>query len=708
MKTIHFIFHAHLDPIWLWPWTAGIDEALATCRSACDRLDAHPDLRFTQGEAWVYQQIEHLDSALFDRICAHVNAGRWELAGGWWLQPDCNQPSGFAWEQHIAIGQDYFHSRFGRVPRIGFNPDSFGHAATLPGMMRAAGQPYYVMMRPQEHEHALPARLFRWRGYADGPEVTVFRIAGSYNMWAGDPAHLARATSELPPGVEHTMCFGGIGNHGGGPTESLIAWLKENRDCVPGWRVEFSTMERYFAAVAPQLTQLPQVTGELQMHAIGCYSVGRPIKVAVRQAEHLLAQAEVAAALDPLPPAGQATRLHEAWEWLCFHHFHDTLGGTCIPSAYPQALNQLGHVNAVADATLQYALRRQLANAAPDPRQRLVLFNASDAPYSGYIECEPWLGWKTWDASWRLLDGAGQPVPLQVLAREAILNPEGCRLLFHAALAAGERGTWYLDQQGGGQPIASGLTIGGPGACNDAGVAVDFSSGTLYDAAENAFPLPRLHLLPDLSDTWSHGLDRFAAGPAEGAQWGELTLLERGPLMAAWLHTGHIGRSDLQAEWRLYAGEPFLDLTLSVEWREQFKVLKLVLPLPAALGVRQDGIPGHHLEREPDGKERPVRDFTCLTLAGDAVLGVVCPEVYALDATPDRVRFTLLRSPLMAQHEPHLPQGPRAVLSDRGWHRFRFRFAPGPHVTPAWLDQQALMLQRPLVTADLTKGMPSK
>ena len=63
MKTVHLIFNAHLDPIWLWPWQAGLDEALATCRSACDRLDTHPDLTFSRGEAWVYSQVERLDPA---------------------------------------------------------------------------------------------------------------------------------------------------------------------------------------------------------------------------------------------------------------------------------------------------------------------------------------------------------------------------------------------------------------------------------------------------------------------------------------------------------------------------------------------------------------------------------------------------------------------------------------------------------------------
>ena len=91
-KTVHIIFHAHLDPIWPWNWQAGVDEALATTRSACARLEAHPELRYSQGEAWVYRQVELLDPELFARVRAFVREGRWEIIGGWWTQPDCNFP----------------------------------------------------------------------------------------------------------------------------------------------------------------------------------------------------------------------------------------------------------------------------------------------------------------------------------------------------------------------------------------------------------------------------------------------------------------------------------------------------------------------------------------------------------------------------------------------------------------------------------------
>ena len=48
---VHMIGNAHIDPVWLWRWQAGVDEALATFRSAADRCEEYPEFIFTRGES---------------------------------------------------------------------------------------------------------------------------------------------------------------------------------------------------------------------------------------------------------------------------------------------------------------------------------------------------------------------------------------------------------------------------------------------------------------------------------------------------------------------------------------------------------------------------------------------------------------------------------------------------------------------------------
>ncbi len=723
MITVHLIVNAHLDPLWLWPWTSGVDALLATCRSACDRLDAHPELHFCRGEAWGYDLINRVAPDLADRIYRHIAAGRWHIVGGWWIQPDCNGPSGFALHKQIELGRSYLQAHYGQFPRTAYNVDSFGHAASLPEILRDAGQDRYVMLRPQEHELALPARLFRWRGHPGGREVVTFRIAGGYATGPLTTEHVRRALTDLPPGVKHTMCFVGLGDHGGGPTEEQIAWIAAHCDSIRGCRLEYSWPDRFFDAVADRTDQLPLVTGELQQHAVGCYSVHRAVKVAVRRAEHALAQADLAAATLPQETDAEV-RLLAAWRRVCFHHFHDTYGGTCIPSAYDIVLAQLGEARATADEIVQLGLRRRLEDLPGDPCHRVVLCNADDAPFDDYAQYVPWFEYGALPDGWRLVDEAGRNVPTQVLQPEAMINWGGTyflRLLFPLQVAAG--GLRILRIVRPGQPCrplddhdgvpkpasippaqadAKTLTI----RTSTARVSLATGKTQLTLGRDLKLPLPEFELIDDPTDTWSHGVDRYGPPLPQAAQWEPPRVLDGGPLMASLHQSGRLADSRIIAEYRVYAGRRAVDLRLHVHWAEQRRLLKLALALPGRIASRLDGIPDGQLPRPTDGREYPLRDWTLLELADGRRLGIVCPDVFALDVTPQRVRLTLVRSPLMAHHDPYPQPGPRAVHSDQGVHEFRLRLVTAAQLTGALLDGAARVWQRPLAGAELTRGMP--
>ena len=57
-------------------------------------------------------------------------------------------------------------------------PDSFGHAAGLPTILKRAGYGYYVFMRPQEHEMKLPL-LFWWEGRDGSRVLTLTNLAAT-------------------------------------------------------------------------------------------------------------------------------------------------------------------------------------------------------------------------------------------------------------------------------------------------------------------------------------------------------------------------------------------------------------------------------------------------------------------------------------------------------------------------------------------------
>ena len=288
-----------------------------------------------------------------------------------------------------------------------------------------------------------------------------------------------------------------------------------------------------------------------------CYSVERTVKVGVRRAEHALHQAQALTASDP---AG----LKRGWEYTCFHQFHDTLGGTCIPSAYREVYNHLGFAQAVAGDALNYELRRLLNALPPCTDQRMVFWNASNMPFDGPVEAEPWMDLHTWQPQWRLLDETGKTVPYQTMASEA-LSYGYSHLLLHLSAGPGEMRVLRLRTTGGVDDV----------------VMEPFPAPTVigFENDENSL---RLVSIPDFSDTWSHGLDRYAED-GDTAQWSPLVPVDDGPLLRSWMQEGHVGESRLRAEWRTCAGQTYSALRLSVDWRETHKVIKTRSATPARL-----------------------------------------------------------------------------------------------------------------------------
>lgn len=696
--TVHLVCNAHIDPVWLWPWSGGLDEIVSTCESVCGLLERNRDVIFTRGEAWVYEHVERIAPQVFARIRRLVRRGQWEIVGGWYLQPDCNLPGERSLQRQIELGRDYFQRRFGVWPDIGYNVDSFGHHARLPALLHAAGQRHYVMMRPEQHETALSASLFWWRGETDGPRVLTFRIEGAYcTTQPLDEAHIRKSLRSLAPGVTHTMCFIGLGDHGGGPSQEMVDWCRAHRDAFEGIELEFSSPARFFAAVRRQARNAPTVTGELQPHAVGCYSVQRVVKAKARRAENLLTLAEGALQNDPGLRRESAVELDRAWRWLCFNQFHDTLGGTAVASAHEQIEAQLGYSIAVGDEVSVLAARRRFARLPPDAAQRLAIVHHGPARFDDWIEHEPWLEWTQWQADWALADERGELVPHQCLRAEGT-HGHLPRLLFRLAIEPGQMRVLRI-VRGTAPARPPRRTLPASALVAARGNELAIRQGRAH------WTLPTLELVEDKTDTWSHGIESFDGPVIDRAQWRAPERIDAGPLLSSWMLRGRIGASALEAEWRVYRDTPGFELRLTVAWSDEHKLLRLLWPQHARIDHRIDGMPGHAIRRSADGRERPLQDWSCANAQQRPLGAVVSPDVYSISAVPEALRFTLLRAPLLAHHDPDPGDHPRRVFSDRGTHRFTFRFFPAVPAAGALRATALALQQRPLV-GDVTRGMP--
>ncbi len=178
---LYMIGNAHIDIPWLWPWPEAMAVGLSTFRAALDRMNEFPDFKFTASSAQLYEWAAAADPSMMAEIRKRVAEGRWDVVGGWWIEPDVNIPNGESLIRQGLYGQRIFQQLLGRTARVGYNPDSFGHPGTLPQILKLQGMHAYVFMRPAAHEKKLPADVFWWQG-ADGTRVLTYRIPYSYGI----------------------------------------------------------------------------------------------------------------------------------------------------------------------------------------------------------------------------------------------------------------------------------------------------------------------------------------------------------------------------------------------------------------------------------------------------------------------------------------------------------------------------------------------
>lgn len=685
-KTLHMIGNAHIDPVWLWRWDEGMHEVHATFRAALDLMkDAERgDFIFTASSAAFYAWIEETDPQMFDEIKQRVAEGRWQIVGGWWIEPDCNIPCGESFVRQALYSQRYFKEKFGKIATVGYNPDSFGHNAMLPQILKKSGLDFYVFMRPELHEKELPARLFWWES-PDGSRVLAYRIPFAYQTWGHDlETHVRNCADEMRDGLSELMCFYGVGNHGGGPTRENLESIRRLNQSAELPRLALSSPQRFFNGVATN--NLPIVRDELQHHARGCYSAHSAVKRWNRQAEHLLTTAEkLSVFANLLTGLAYPADLSHAWKQILFNQFHDILAGTSLEAAYDDARDAYGEAMAIANRAIQRAVKAMAWNIHIPPEDGmtpLVVFNphawATRVPVEFEMEIAD-------DVEIR--DNAGNTLPAQRIQSYATVEWRR-RFCFIADLPAlGYRVYRVFRHPAQFESVLENNYVLENGCLR---VELDPNTGyikSLYDkqnAVEGfAGAAARPVVIEDTSDTWSHGVARFDHIVGEFAAK-RIAHVEDGAVRSAIRVESEYGASRLIQEFILYRELNQLDVRVTVDWREQFKMLKLRFPVNVDDARATFEIPYGHIERAiaKRGEEEPGQSWIDVSgMARDNGtphgLSIVNDGKYSLDVLNNDIGLTVLRSPIYAHHLPAVPDPERHYsFQDQGIQQFAYMLLP--------------------------------
>lgn len=710
---VHLLCNAHLDPVWLWEWPEGAGEALSTFRLAADFCEKDRAFVFCHNEALLYRWVEEYEPALFRRIRALVRRKRWNILGGWWVQPDCNMPSGESFVRQILLGKRYFKEQFGVEPETASNLDPFGHTRGLVQILAKSGYKGYLFCRPDTKTFPLPFDEFVWTG-ADGSEILAVRASAHYNSKGGRAREKVEEWIRSHPGRELNLVLWGIGNHGGGPSKKDLKDLRELSASSKHIKIFHSTADAYIRELDGKRASLPRVSSGLNPWAPGCYTSMARVKRRHRLLENELFSAEKMAAAASFQGlmAYPGEELSEAARDLAFSQFHDLLPGSSVPGGEEGVLRLLGHGQEIASRVKTRAFFALAAGESRAGAGEIPLFVHNPHPWQirTIVEAEFQDREPNYDGGYlapRVFRG-NRPVPCQAEKEASNLSLDWRKkVVFEADLAPGRVNRFGVRMEripAKPAPVLQAEDHKIRFITPDLDWEIDCATGLLRHLRTGGEDIleanaSRLLIIEDDADPWGMKATAFRkvawmftlADPAAGTAASGVTtgtlpsvrVIEDGPVRTVVEAVFVYGQSAAFIRYFLPKRGSAVEVEIRVLWNEKDKMLKWSLPtrLSPAAYWGQTAFGREELPR--DGSEAVAQKWTAVVSQDrDLALTILNEGVYGSDFSSGEVRLSLLRSPAHAA-DPDGPALPpvqdRAIPRiDQGEHLFRFILEAGP------------------------------
>ncbi|TDC10356.1 alpha-mannosidase [Nonomuraea longispora] len=647
--------HAHIDSAWLWPLRETVRKVARTASNMTALLEDEPDFVFAMSQAQQWAWIKEHRPEVWAKVTKAVAAGRFVPAGGMWVESDTNMPGSEAMARQFVHGKRFFIDEFGVDNEEVWLPDTFGFAAGLPQIIKAAGSKRLLTQKISwSQTNTFPHHTFLWEGL-DGTRIfTHFPPVDTYNcsMTGGELAHAARNFKDKGA-ARHSLAPTGWGDGGGGTTREMIAKAARVRDLEGSPAVTWETPADFFAKAEAEYPHPPVWAGELylELHRATLTSQAKT-KQGNRRSEHLLREAELWAATAavragaPYPYA----QLDRIWKTVLLHQFHDILPGSSIAWVHREARRTYELVaeelNAVID-TAQRAL-------AGDASGGTLVFNGAPHARGGVPA-----------------GGAARPEPgVQTSVRE---------------------------RDGGGHVLDNGLLRVEVDARGLVVSIYDVAAGRETVAPGRAAGLLQLH--PDFPNKWdAWDVDEFYRNSVT-----DLTEADGVSLVDGSVRVRRSFGSSSVTQVLTLSGRR-LDIDTDVDWHETEKFLKLAFPLDVhADRYASESQYGHVFRATHTNTSWEAAKFEAcnhrfvhveepgwgVALVNDSTYGHDVTRTAGEEGTTTTVRVSLLRAPRFPDPE-----------TDQGVHRFRHALVPGATIGDAVREGYVVNLPERRVPGD--------
>ncbi len=711
---IHLICNAHIDPVWLWQWPEGAAETLSTFRTAVEICENNDNFVFNHNEAILYKWIAEYDPQLLARIKKLVKQGKWHIMGGWYLQPDCNMPSGESFVRQILKGKNYFRKEFGRDVTTAINFDPFGHSRGLVQILAKSGYDSYLFGRPRAEDNMhLPANTFRWIGF-DGSSVTAVRFDFPYTSQLGKAREKALTHIEKRGHEPVSVMLWGGGNHGGGPSRKDIKDLNDLIRDAGQIEIVHSTPENYIKDMLKEAAALPDRRNDLNPWAVGCYTSMIKLKQMHRELENEIFAAEKMSSTASAQGLMEYPReeIDQAVHDLMMSEFHDTLPGSAIEPVEYDSRNTLGHgldiisrVRTRAFFALASGQKKPKAGRIP-----LLVYNHHPYEVEDVISCEFSLADNMSKEDYKEVDVYcnGKILASQVEKELSNIHAEWRKkVVFRARLKPGQMNRFDCEIKDGSRPEP--VKYKSAGKCIKLGnsrltVAINTTTGLIDEyAANNKSYICGSGFEPlaikDDADPWGMVTDSFPniegrfklMSPTKAAKFagvpGKLEpvrVIEDGQLRTVVEAMFQYDESAICQRYIIPKEGTEMGVETIVHWNQKDTMLKLQIPLQGNK-LRYIGQTAYGVQELPTDGTEAVSQRWSAVINQKSKCAITCVDdgIYGSDFTDNNWRLTLLRSPVYSAHpcagdkKLHMPNDRYLPRIDQGVRKYRFWFDAG-------------------------------
>jgi alpha-mannosidase len=706
VKNIQLLGHAHLDMAWLWEVAETWEVAERTFRSTLSLQQLFPDLTFCHSTPALYEWMEINQPEIFAGICAQIQAGKWEVVGGMWIEPDLNLISGESISRQIIYGQEYNRSRFGALTKVAWLPDTFGFCQQLPQLLKQGGIDYFVTQKFLWNDtNQFPHQLFWWES-PDGSQV--LSLMSSAIGEGIDPLKMIdyACAWQTNTGINESLYLFGVGDHGGGPTRDMLEiadrWSKS--DVFPD--LEFTTAVNYLDKLANRTDShlLPVWKDELylEFHR-GCFTTHADQKRSNRQCEDLLYQAELWSSIAWILtkqdyPDDLKLQIETAWKQTLFNQFHDIIPGTAIEPVYVTANEGWENVERVttqiiSDALAMISDRIILPTPPIEGAIPIVIFNALNWNRSEVVSLS--LPLTEWGADlWWVYDGVGQSLNAD-LSRQT--PSSGGKIVFLAEdlPSVGYKLFWLVPYFMMGQdPIddhkqrwKNRKTLGSGDFIfknQFVKVEIDFHTGdiaSIWDEVNQREILTsmganHLEAFQDGGQYWdAWNIDpQYAEKQLPPSQLKSIEWIEEGEIRQHIRVVRELAGCEFTQDYILDIHSPILHIKTSVDWQTEHVLIKANFPLNLTANISTSETACGAIDRttQPETAaekakwELPMHRWVNLTDdSGEYGVSLLNNCKYGYDAGTNYLRLTLLRG----------SKWPNPT-ADRGYHEFTYAIYP--------------------------------